>query len=350
MRKIGCAVVGLGAIGPTHVESIMNIENARLVAVCDQKEELAKKYADKTGAKCYTDFKDVLADPEIELVHICVPSGHHALLGIEAARAGKNVLVEKPIDITLEAADALIAACEEAGVVLSCISQHRFDDAMIAAHKALEDGRFGKITYGASYTKWYRSQAYYDSGDWRGTWELDGGGALMNQSVHYVDMLQYMCGPVDEVTAYCGTLSHDIEVEDVATAILRFKSGALGALEGNTSAFPGFCTRLDVNGTDGSVIIEADKLREWRFRDEGEGETGFYGSAGSKPLTDDGPAAGASTVAVPAASHQRQIQDVVNAIIEGRQPLVTGRDARHPLAIILAVYESSRTGKAVKVK
>jgi len=273
----------------------------------------------------------------------------HADLGVMAAKAGKHVLVEKPIAITLEAADRLIKACDEAGVTLSCISQHRFDDAMIEAHEALEKGLFGKMTFCGAHTKWYRSQEYYDSGDWRGTWALDGGGALMNQSVHYVDMLQYMMGEVEEVSAYCGTLAHErIEVEDVAAAALKFKNGAIGLLEGNTTAFPGFCTRLDIYGSDGGIIIENDKIRDRKFRAEGAGG-GFYGMV-SDLDNEARQGSGAANASIGADSHQRQIQDVVDAILEGRQPKVTGRDARHPLAIILAVYESSRTGKAVKVK
>jgi predicted dehydrogenase len=291
----------------------------------------------------------MLKDGNIDLVHVCVPSGLHAELGVKAAKAGKHVLVEKPIDVTLEAADRLIKACDEAGVLLSCISQHRFDDAMIEAHEALEKGLFGRLTFGGSHTKWYRSQEYYDSGDWRGTWALDGGGALMNQSVHYVDMLQYMMGQVDEVSAYCATLAHErIEVEDVAAASLKFKSGAVGLLEGNTTAFPGFCTRLDIYGCDGGIIVDNDRIRERKFRSEGAGGGGFYGEVSDGDEARQG--AGAASAAIGADSHQRQIQDVMDAIQQGRQPKVTGRDARHPLAIILAVYESSRLGRPVKVK
>ncbi len=351
-KKVRCAVVGLGAIGPTHVESLGRIDNAELVAVCDVVREKADAVAQAQGCKAYYDFDEMLKDGDIDLVHLCVPSGMHADLGVRAAKAGKHVLTEKPIDVTLEAADRLIAACHEAGVVLSCISQHRFDDAMLEAREALEQGLFGKLTFGGSHTKWYRSQEYYDSGDWRGTWALDGGGALMNQSVHYVDLLQYMMGPAEEVSAYCATLAHErIEVEDVAAATIKFQNGALGLLEGNTAAFPGYCTRLDIYGTDGGIIIENDQIRDRRFRAEGEGGGAFYGSISHTPK--GGAAAGktgASSAAIGASSHQRQIQDVVDAILEGRAPKVTGEEARSPLAIILAVYESARTGAPVKVK
>ncbi|MDD3244037.1 MAG: Gfo/Idh/MocA family oxidoreductase [Eubacteriales bacterium] len=349
MKQVNCAVVGLGAIGPTHVKSINAIPQANLYAVCDVVKEKADRVAAENGCKAYYDFDELLKDENVQLVHLCVPSGYHAELGVKAAKAGKHVLTEKPIDVTLEAADRLIRACDEAGVMLSCISQHRFDDAMERAHAALEQGWFGTLTFGGSHTKWYRSQEYYDSGDWRGTWKLDGGGALMNQSVHYVDMLQYMMGPVEEVTAYCATRAHvNIEVEDVATAILKFKNGAIGILEGNTAAFPGFHTRLDINGTTGSVILENDEIREWRFAAEGEQSTGFYGKI-SGAQEGQGSGHGASTAAIGSSSHEKQITDVVNAILEGRAPRISGRDARAPLAVILAVYESARTGKPVKV-
>jgi predicted dehydrogenase len=352
MKKVRCAVVGLGAIGPTHLASIEKIENAELAAVCDIVREKADGFAESYGCKAYYSIDDLLKDESIGLVHFCVPSGLHAELGAKAARAGKHVLVEKPVDVTLEAADRLIQACDDAGVLLSCISQHRFDDAIVEAKDALDRGLFGTLTFGGSHTKWYRPQKYYDSGDWRGTWALDGGGALMNQSVHYVDMLQYMMGDVDEVFAYCATRAHvRIEVEDVAAAAVKFKNGAIGLLEGNTAAYPGFCTRLDIYGTDGSVIIENDKIRERRFRAEGEEDVGFYGGRpGGESADADNSKSGAASAEITASSHQRQIQDVVDAILEGRQPKVTGRDARKPLAVILAVYESARTGKAVKVK
>jgi predicted dehydrogenase len=304
--------------------------------------------AAKYGCKAYYDFDTMLADPEIDLVHVCVPSGMHAALGVRAAAAGKNVLVEKPIDVTLEAAQRLIDACHKAGVLLSCISQHRFDPDFVKAKKAIEAGEFGKPVFGGSYTKWYRSQEYYDSGDWRGTWKLDGGGALMNQSVHYVDMMQYLVGEVDEVTAYTGCLAHErIEVEDIATAIVKFKNGALGTLEGHTVAIPGFHTRLDLYGTEGSFIIENDKIREWRPKST-ISSGGFYGEVRDAQKVTEGDT-GAGSAAIMASSHQRQIQNVAQAILNGNEPAITGEDAAKPLAIILAVYKSAREGHPVKL-
>ncbi|WP_146200565.1 Gfo/Idh/MocA family protein, partial [Paenibacillus agaridevorans] len=175
------------------------------------------------------------------------------------------------IDITLDSADRLIEACRKHGVKLICISQHRYDPAIVQLKQAVDAGKLGQLNFGASHTKWYRPQSYYDGNGWRGTWALDGGGALMNQSIHYIDLLQYIMGPVDEVFAYCATRAHErIEVEDIGVAAVKFKSGAIGLIEGNTAAYPGFCSRLDIYGSDGGVIIENDEVKEWRLR---SGET-----------------------------------------------------------------------------
>lgn len=341
MKKVRCGIVGLGAIGPMHAESVASIPNAQLVCVCDLVEEKAKTIAEKYGCAYTLSFEELIARDDIDLIHICLPSGMHAEFGIKAAKAGKHVIVEKPIDVSLEAADRLIRTCRECGVKLSCISQHRFDPDIDYLKKAIDAGALGTITFGASHTKWYRSQEYYDSGDWRGTWALDGGGALMNQSVHYVDMIQYLCGPVESLQAYCATLAHErIQVEDVAAATLKFKSGALGLLEGNTTAYPGFCTRLDVYGTKGSVIIENDMIREWKVDD--------YPAPGAQAEGAESPKGAASAV-IYGKSHTRQIADVVDAILEDRDPAMTGEKARVPLQIVLAVYEAARTGKEVKL-
>lgn len=338
-KIVGCGIVGCGVIGPTHALCISRIPEAKLVAVCDVVPERAQKLGEEYGAQVYTDFAEMLKNPEIDLIHVCLPSGMHADFGVQAAKAGKHVIVEKPIDVSLEAADRLIKTCRECGVKLSVISQHRFDPGIVELKKAIDAGQLGKLTFGGSHTKWYRSQEYYDSGDWRGTWALDGGGALMNQSVHYVDMVQYCLGPVTELSAYCATLSHErIEVEDIATATLKFASGALGLLEGNTTAYPGFCTRLDVYGTKGGVIIENDHIKEWKV----EGV--------ENPHSAGGEGGGAGSAAIPAASHGRQIADVIDAILTDRDPLVTGENGRHPLEIVLKVYESARqNGNPVKL-
>ena len=343
MEKMSrCAIVGCGVIGPLHAGAIAGVDRAQLVAVCDIDPQKADALAKAYGATAYTDYAQMLKDERIDLVHVCVPSGMHADFGVMAAKAGKNVLVEKPIDITLEAADRLIAACKEAGVMLSCISQHRFDDALEAVIAGRDAGKFGQLNFGGSHTKWFRSQEYYDSAGWRGTWEMDGGGALMNQSVHYVDMLQYIMGDVEEIYAYCATRSHvRIEVEDLAVASVKFKSGALGMIEGNTTANPGFYTRLDIYGDQGGAVIQDDALIDWRMADGSPCPDVVEG--------DDGQPGGAASATIYGEGHRRQIEDVVDALLSGRPPRITGEEGRKPLAIILAIYESARTGKPVRL-
>lgn len=261
------AIVGCGVIAPTHARSIQELPGAQLVALCDIQPEKAMNLANSFAAEVYFDFDEMLRNTPLDVVCVCTPSGLHADIGIAAAHYGKHVIVEKPMDISLKQADALIQACDKNGVTLSVISQHRFDPAIQELKKAVVENHLGQLNFGGSHTKWYRSQEYYDSGDWRGTWHMDGGGALINQLIHYVDLLQYIMGPVAELHAYCATRSHRrIDVEDVAVAAIKFRSGALGLLEGSTIAYPGFCARLDVYGSEGSVIIENDQLKEWRLR------------------------------------------------------------------------------------
>ncbi len=340
-EPIRFAIVGCGVISPTHARSISELPDAKLVAVCDVVPEKAQALSALYPADAYTCADEMLRRDDIDAVVVLTPSGLHTEVGVQAARAGKHVLVEKPMDVTLEQADRLIQTCAAAGVKLGVISQHRFDPAMMALKKAVDEGKLGQLNFGGSHTKWFRAQAYYDSGNWRGTWALDGGGALINQSIHYVDMLQYIMGPVEELNGYTCTRAHErIEVEDLAVASIKFRSGALGLLEGSTLAYPGFFARLDVNGTLGSVVIENDQVKDWYLCSEEPcpvppGEVGgFIGGTSSKDIWHH--------------SHRRQIQDFIDAIREDREPLVNGHEGRKPLEIVLAVYESSRTGKTIR--
>lgn len=334
------AIVGCGVISPIHALSLQELPAAKLVAVCDIIPQKAEALANRYGADAYGDYEAMFKRDDIDVVLVLTPSGLHAPVGIAAAQAGKHVIVEKPIDVRLDKAQALVDACRTAGVVLSCISQHRFDPAIQALKAAVDEGRLGQLNFGGSHTKWYRAQEYYDSGDWRGTWALDGGGALINQSIHYVDLLTYIMGPVAELHGYCASRAHErIEVEDLAVASLKFTSGALGVLEGSTLAYPGFFARLDVNGGLGSVVIENDQVKDWLFR---SGEpcpvpvepVGFIGGTSSKNIWHH--------------SHKRQIADVIEAIATGRPPLVTGEEGMRALAIVLGVYKSARTGQTIR--
>ena len=281
------------------------------------------------------------------MVCVCVPSGLHAEVGVRAARAGKHLVVEKPIDVTLAAADRLIEAARAAGVTLTVISQHRFDPGLIELKRLLGDGALGRLVLAEASTKWYRTQAYYDSAAWRGTWAMDGG-SLMNQGIHYVDLLRWCMGPVTEVIAVCATQAHQVEVEDTALAIVRFGSGAVGTILSSTAAYPGFPQRLEITGTDGTVIVEDGRIVRRAF--------GAQAAAGD-PGDDAGPDAGAAgagavgaaadPAAIEVASHAAQIADLLAAVEEGRAPAVDGQAGRDALEIVRAVYESARTGAPV---
>jgi predicted dehydrogenase len=348
-RRHGFGIVGCGVIAPFHAKAIAELPGARLVAVTDAVTERARDVATDFGAEPL-DLDALLARSDIDVVCVCVPSGGHAEIGIRAAAAGKHVVVEKPIEVTLEAADRLIVACRDHGVMLSVISQHRWDQGVQALKELVDSGKLGRLVLGDAIVKWYRTQQYYESGDWRGTWRLDGGGALMNQGVHYVDLLQWVMGPVDRVFARSRTSAHeDIEVEDIAIAVLSFANGAVGVLECSTAVYPGLGERLEVTGTGGTAIVEAGELKLRELNEE-KGETAPYG--GKASASNDGKpnaAAAANPADISYIGHREQLRDVLHAIDSGGKPAIDGAEARKPLEIILAVYESARTGRDVRL-
>jgi len=333
----GFGIVGTGVIGAIHADAIAMVPDARLAAVTDVAVSAAAAFAAARGCAAEPDLDALLARPDVDVVSVCVPSGLHAEVGIRAARAGKHLAVEKPIDVTLDAADRLIEAARAAGVALTVISQHRFDPGLIEAKTLIDEGALGRLVLGEASTKWYRTQAYYDSAAWRGTHAMDGG-SLMNQGIHYVDLLRWCMGPVREVTALCATQTHQIEVEDTSLAALRFTSGALGTIVASTSVFPGFAQRLEITGTGGTVTIEDGAIVRRAFgsgADEPGGPPGGAAAAGSNPA------------AVDVASHAAQLADLLTAIGARRDPAVTGEDGRAALEIVRAVYESARDGRPV---
>jgi predicted dehydrogenase len=337
MSKIRFAIVGTGSIVPIHAQAISSIHDASLVAIFGKDVAKAQDLAAKFNCDWYNDYLKLLKRTDIDVVSICTPSGLHAELGIEAALAGKHVVIEKPIDITLEKADALIKTCQMQGVKLGVIFQRRYSDGVIALKSLLDQGKFGKLIFGGCYIKLYRSQEYYDSGAWRGTWAIDGGGVLMNQGIHYIDMLQFLAGPVAEVTGHCGTLGHTgLEVEDTASAAVKFQSGALGVIEGTTCAYPGLVSRIDIYGTEGSAVIENDVLTSVQLK------SGYEYKVGSN--TDN---AGVSSPDISFECHQRQFQEIITAIKDDMEPSVNGVEGRKALEVILAIYKSAFTGNRV---
>jgi predicted dehydrogenase len=337
----GFGIIGAGVIAAMHADAIATLPGARLVAVTDVAAGAAVAFAAARSCAAEPDLDALLARVDVDVVCVCVPSGLHAEVGTRAAKAGKHLVVEKPIDVSLAAADRLIEAVRAAGVALTVISQHRFDPGMIELKRLLGEGTLGRLVLGEASTKWYRTQAYYDSAGWRGTWAMDGG-SLMNQGIHYVDLLRWCMGPVTEVTAVCTTQTHQIEVEDTALAIVRFGSGAVGTILSSTAAFPGFPQRLEITGTEGTVIIEDGQIVRRAF---GAGARAAGTDDGSG--TDDGAAPGSDPAAIGVAGHAAQIADLLSAIEEGREPAVGGEAGRDALEVVLAVYESARTGRTV---
>jgi UDP-N-acetyl-2-amino-2-deoxyglucuronate dehydrogenase len=288
---------------------------------------------------------EMLADPDVTVVSVCTPSGSHREPAVKAAEAGKHVVVEKPLEITLPRCDAIIDACDRAGVRLCTIFPSRYAAANRTLKEAIDTGRFGRLTLGDTYVKWWRSQEYYDSGGWRGTWELDGGGALMNQAIHNVDLIQWLMGDVESVQAMTATLAHvRIEVEDTAVAILKFKNGALGVIEAATGAYPGLSKRTEIHGDGGSARVDQDDITLWDFRVKAPSDAEVH--AAMAKLSNF--TAGASDPrGINHIGHRDQLSDFLNAIDEARPPFVDGREGRKSVEIIRALYHSAETGQPV---
>ena len=268
MQKLGFAIVGAGFIGQVHAEVLSGIEQAELKAVYNRSPERGRALANRFQIEWYDDFEKLLARDDIDVINICTPSSLHRDFAIPAAKAGKHLIVEKPLDVTVEKCDQIIEAAAENSVTLSVIYQNRFKDAVQAMREALDENRCGKLVLGDAQIKWYRPEEYFQG--WKGTKKYDGGGALMNQGSHTIDLLQWMMGDVEVVFGNVATLVHKIEVEDVGVATLQFKSGALGIIEGSTAIYPGLDERLGVYGEDGTIEIEGNRIVTWRFRKEKE--------------------------------------------------------------------------------
>ena len=342
----GFGIVGTGVIAAWHADALALIPDARLVAVTDVAGGPAAAFAAAHGCPAEPDLAALLARRDVEVVCVCVPSGLHADVGARAAKAGKHLVVEKPIDVSLEAADRLIEAAQAAGVALTVISQHRFDAGLVELKRLLAGGALGQLVLGEASTKWYRSQAYYDSAAWRGTHAMDGG-SLMNQGIHYVDLLRWCMGPVAEVTAVCSIQAHQIEAEDTALAIVRFGSGAVGTILSSTAAFPGFPQRLEITGTEGTVIVQDGQIVRRAFGPGGDSAPPARSAAGDRAGPAGRSAAGSDPAGLDVAGHAAQIADLLAAVEGGREPAVSGQSAREALEIVCAVYESSRTGRTV---
>ncbi|BDD08417.1 oxidoreductase [Fulvitalea axinellae] len=334
MRKktIGFGVIGLGAIADFHIRSIKEAEACELKAISVSRPEKTEAAKNEYNVDVYSDFREMVSRPDIDIVCICTPSGAHLEPTLVAAKAGKHVLTEKPLEVTVERAEQMIQACDDAGVKLGCIFQNRFKTDYLKLKEAVRNGELGDLLLGNAYIKWFRDQEYYASKPWRGTFAGDGGAALINQSIHTIDLLLDIMGDVDWVNGNVRTLRHNIEGEDVGVAHVAFKNNAIGTIEGATAVFPGYPERLEIHGTKGGVVLEGGKIKVWNVPgathdDDGGGELKV---GASDPL------------AIDHAQHKFQIEDMADAVRNGTQPAVSGKDALASLKLIKAVYASSK--------
>ncbi len=346
-KEWGFAITSLGMIADFHARAIQAMKGGRLVACHSRRKEAVDEFAKKFGCKPYYDYDELLADNDVEIVTVCAPSGAHLDYALPAMKAKKHLIVEKPLEVTLERCDRMIKAADKAGVVLGAIFPSRFVEASKVAKKAIDEGRLGRITLADVYVKWYRTQAYYDSGGWRGTWELDGGGALMNQSIHGIDLLQWLVGPVKSISAVAGVLAHErIEVEDVAVAALEFENGALGTIEGTTAAWPGFLKRIEISGDKGTIMLEEDNIVTWKFDQERAEDDQIRRKFSGKDTVGGG---ASDPKAIKFDKHQYNFEAFVAALDAGAKPELDGREGRKAVEIILAVYESAKRGTKVSL-
>lgn len=350
-KTLRIGVIGLGAIGPSHIFAIDEVEGCELAAVCDVREEAAAEQGKKHGVPFFTDTREMVTSEAVDAVTLCTPSGYHLDAALEAVKAGKHVLIEKPIEITTERVDRIIDAAAEAGVKVAGVYQSRYCPIVRRVKKLVDNGLLGDVYSGSAYTKQYRTQDYYDSGGWRGTMKVDGGGCLMNQGIHLIDLFVWFMGEADEVMAVTETRGRErIDVETLALALLKFGSGARGVLEGTTLAYPGLGTRIELFGSRGTVVFSRGKVMRMELLDPTPEEAAERDALleEARKLDEKRAKAPKKKVApgtpVPNVNmgHTPIVQDFVEAIRQDRDPFVTGQDARRAVALINAIYASGR--------
>lgn len=338
MRKFKIGLIGCGRIAPNHAKNIVELENAELTAVCDMIPQKAESFSKTYGGTVYTDYRILLEQPELDIVAIATPSGLHAEIGAAAAAAGKHVIVEKPMALSLHDADRLIETCHCNHVYLGVCHQNRYNLVVRKLREALEAGRFGKLTHASAVIRWYRNQAYFTQDSWHGTWEQDGG-VLMNQSIHNIDLLLWMMGQAGAVYAKVATRQHRIEVEDLGLGLVHFKNGTYGLIEASSSVYPkNLEETLNLFGETGTVILggsSINKIETWRFADGRDDEAEVMKNIGENPPNIYG------------FGHRILYQRFLRAI-ETETPFdIPGEEGRKALELILAMYHSSLRNQPV---
>jgi len=347
-KVLGVAILGTGAISKFHARAVGETPGARLVAVCSREKVHAQAFASEFSCEAFDSLDAMLSHPSVEVLVIATPSGAHLEAAVAAARAGKHVLCEKPLEVSLERVDAMIQAHRQAGTELGCIFQIRYTKALEPIRCALREGRFGTLTYAGVYVPWWRNDEYYYASSWHGTRKLDGGGALMNQAIHMIDLLCDVMPPIESVSAYTSSIGHPgIETEDAATAALQFRGGAVGVIYGSTSSWPGQAKRLEISGTGGTAVLVDDRLSVFDFRDRRpsdelialrERDVGCQTAHGAT-----------NPVAMTHALHSECFKDFVNSLQRGIPFQSDGSSARRAVAVIEAIYKSATTGERVRL-
>ena len=344
MKTWNFGIVGAGLIADFHARAIGDLPNAKFTACCDTMFDRAKALGDKYGAKAYDNHADMIADENVDIITIATPSGFHMEPTIAAAEAGKHVLCEKPLEISLERIDAMIDAHAKSGTKLGGIFPYRFNDAMGPLRGAIESGRFGVITNASIYVPWWRTDEYYKD-SWHGTWKLDGGGALMNQSIHMIDMLCDLMPPIKSLQAYTATLGHEMEAEDAATAVLKYANGALGVIYGTTASWPGQFRRFEITGTKGTVVQVENSFTVWQFADETAEDEEIRKKFGEI----EGGGGVSDPAAITHENHTRNFKAFLDALDTDADFWISGPEARKAVEVILAVYQSAREGKEIRL-
>lgn len=343
-KILGIGIIGLGVISDIHIEALKNIENAKIIAVCTRDVVKVTEKAKELGCRAYTDFRKLASNPLVDVVILCTPSGSRLEMVEYIAEQKKHIISEKPLEVTTERIDLMLNACKKNEVYIASIFHKRYHPVYRYIKDMIDSGRLGEIVTTDILMKWYRTDDYYDNSSWRGTMRLDGGGALMNQCVHFIDMVQWFNGGMKSVFAKTGQKIHKgIEAEDTAVAVVEYSNGAFGVVEATTSSYPGFSTLITVNGSKGGIICENEKIREMKLSDETEedrkmlydSEFGEHGGDAKTNIKQD------------YSLHLEQLQEAIDAILNGEQPPVEGKEARKAVEIITSMYESAKSGKEI---
>lgn len=335
-KQLGFALIGCGVAAGFHARAIAGFQDLALRGVFDTYQPGAQKFSQAQNTTCYETLDSLLADPQVDAVCICTPSGLHAAQAVAALEAGKHVLIEKPLAITVEEGMRVVKAAEKSGRTVDVVAQLRCCPAVQQIREAISGGKLGTITLVQLDMVYYRSEEYYNASPWRGTWAIDGGGALMNQGIHGIDLLLYLMGPVSRVFAHAKTMARNIQTEDTATATLEFENGAICTIAATTSVYPGSPRRLRICGTKGTVVLTEDSITEWSV--EGDNPEDYLSASEYDSFN--------KPEAVPESAHAAVIRDFADAILDGRQPVSSARDGYNAVALIAAMYQSSKTGQS----